>query len=144
MDKKVQRCLALMGEGLSGDSLINKLAEEFEISPFAADWIVKDALSGRKANGNGEPAFTQSEHIAERRAIYTGALARGDTELALKALQDLGKLTGVYEEATDKEISINFKFPDAVGYKPITRDAINRVIALMAEEDSTDARRDTV
>ena len=43
MDNKTLRCMELIGEGVSGDALIGRLCEEFQLSEFAADWVVKAA-----------------------------------------------------------------------------------------------------
>lgn len=133
-DKKVERCKALINEGLSGDALIGALCEEFGISAFAADWVRKDAERVEVSDTGGQYDISingREDHLLARMKIVERALKVGNEELALKALKDLAELQNTYNEVEDKSLVIEFKFPEPNGYKPLTREIMNKAMEML-------------
>lgn len=136
-NNRAKRAFDLINEGVTGDELVQKLCQEFSLAGYGADQAIKEAMAEINMLRSREVKESDdlADHIKRREEIYETAIAKNDEELALKALNDLAKLKGIYDQAKDNEVKIEFMFPDVIGYKPLTRDEMERMRKMMKREE---------
>lgn len=101
-------------KGISRNETRKILMERWDVSDASARRYIKDAFEELVADYDEYTKYTREQHLQRLEDILEDSLAHNDRKSALSALDQMGKVTGIFVEkkdvkvSTDEPISFNF------------------------------------
>lgn len=95
----------ICNKGISRNETTKILMQRWDVSNATARRYVKDALEELVADYDEFKEYTREQHLQRLEEILEDAKAHNDRKSALSALDQMGKVNGIYVEKKDVKIT---------------------------------------
>ena len=106
--------LDYLGKGVSRNETRKILMRRWDVSDASARRYIKDALEELVADYDEFSEYTREQHLQRLEEILEDAMAHSDRKSALSALDQMGKINGLFVDRKDVRVSgdepISFEF----------------------------------
>jgi hypothetical protein len=107
----IQRGIELYSKGYSNSYVRSQIYKEFNFKYCYFDTLRKDIVKQIEKESDALGSVTRELNLTRLNSLLNDAIEQGDTQMSLKIIQEINKMTNQYEDKTEVKVdnTITFK-----------------------------------